>query len=103
MAFLSQRKSGIFNVAGSGLIRYSEIARLSGRRAVALPEKLLRVLMGFSWALRLQNESPASGLEFIKYPPVVSTEKLKSEIGFQFGYSSRDALLSFVSESRARH
>ncbi len=103
MTFLSQRKSGIFNVAGSGLIRYSEIARLSGRRTIAVPEKLLRVLMGFSWALRLQNESPASGLEFIKYPPIVSTEKLKSEIGFQFGYSSRDALLSFVSESRARH
>jgi len=97
LTFLSQKKAGIFNVAGDGDIRYSEIARLCRRRAVSVPEKLLRLLMGVSWALRLQNESPTSGLEFIKYPPLVSTEKLRSGVGFQFRYSSQDAIASFVS------
>lgn len=100
MTFLKQKKGGIFNAAADGEIRYSEVARLSGRRIIALPERILGIVMGFSWALRLQNESPTSGLEFIKYPPIVSTEKLKSEMGFQFGYSSRDALASFVSGDR---
>jgi UDP-glucose 4-epimerase len=97
MTFLSQRKSGIFNVAGSGQIRYTEVAKLARKRTIALPERLLHLLMGFSWALRLQRESPTSGLEFIKYPPIVNAEKLKSELGFQFSYSSRDAITSFLS------
>jgi len=97
VTFLGQKRAGIFNVAGDGDIRYSEIARLCRRRTIALPERLLRLLMGVSWALRLQNESPASGLDFIKYPPLVSTEKLRGEVGFQFRYSSRDAVASFIS------
>lgn len=96
MAFLEQKRGGIFNVASDGQVRYSQIARMAGRKTLALPERLLRLLMGFSWVLRLQNESPASGLEFIKYPPIVSTEKLKRELGFQFRHSSEDALLSFI-------
>ena len=32
-----------------------------------------------SWALHLQSESPVSGLEFIKYSPVVSIDKLAEE------------------------
>lgn len=96
MLFLAQRKAGIFNVAGDGEIRYSEVAKLYGKRLVALPERVLRLLLGFSWKLRLQSESPTSGLEFIKYPPIVSTKKIRSELGFQFNYSSRDALLSFL-------
>lgn len=97
VTFLGQKKAGIFNVAGDGDIRYGGIAKLCQRRTVALPEKVLRLLMGASWTLRLQDESPASGLEFIKYPPLVSTEKLRSEVGFQFRYSSRDAIASLVS------
>jgi len=102
VTIISQKKSGIFNVAGDGEIRYSEVARLSGRKMLALPEKVLRSLMGLLWALHLQKKSPASGLEFIKYPPIVSTQKLKSEMGFQFCCSSKDALLSYVITERQR-
>jgi UDP-glucose 4-epimerase len=101
MTLLSQRRAGIFNVAGDGEIRYTQVAALSGRRTITLPDKMLRFLMGFSWALHLQSESPASGLEFIKYPPIVSTEKLKREVGFQFRYSSREAVTAFVNSQRA--
>ena len=97
ITLLSQKKAGIFNVAGDGEILYTEIARLCGRRMVSFPDKLLYLLMNFSWALHLQNESPASGLQFIKYPPITSTEKLKREVGFKFNYSSKEAVASFVS------
>ncbi len=98
--FLRKKKAGIFNVAGDGEIRYSKIARLSKRKMITLPDRLLSSLIGFSWTLHLQSESPRSGLEFIKHPPIVSTEKLKSELGFQFSYSSGGAVLSFVSARR---
>jgi len=97
--FLSHRKAGIFNVAGDGEIHYSEVAELSRKKVIALPGILLRIVMGLSWKLRLQSESPTSGLGFIKYPPIVSTEKIKNELGFRFNYSSRDALLSFLSNT----
>lgn len=95
--FLHTRRTGIFNVAGNGEIGYNELARLAKRRMLRLPEALLRPVMGISWALHLQSDSPPSGLEFIKYPPVMSTEKLRKETGFQFRYSSEEAICAFLS------
>ena len=93
---LKQKKSGVFNVAGDGHVLYSDIAGLYGKRNISLPGWLLRVVMGLSWRLHLQKESPPSGLEFIKYPPLVNTDKLKKELGFGFNCSSREALTSFI-------
>ena len=101
-ALLNQRTGGIFNVAGDGELRYGEVANLVGKKMLRLPEWLLKSLMRTSWVMHLQNDSPASGLEFIKYPPVISTEKLKKETGFGFEYSTREALLSLVSTMRTR-
>lgn len=96
---LRQPVAGVFNVAGEGELKYSEVAGLLGAKILSLPAWLLSRLMGFSWALRLQEQSPPEGLKFIKYPPLVSTEKLKRETGFQFRYSSRETLLSFLQAS----
>jgi UDP-glucose 4-epimerase len=100
--FLNQKKGGIFNVAGEGDLRYSEVAKLARKKLLRLPDSLIKPLMHISWALHLQNDSPYSGLEFIKYPPVVSTGKLLKEIGFRFQYSTEEALSSFVSTLRNR-
>lgn len=94
--FITSPKEGIYNVAGDGTLKYSDVARLLGKRLLKLPGKLLKLVISFSWATHLQNASPASGLEFIKYPPVVSTEKLKNELGFTFKYSSEEALSAFA-------
>ena len=51
---LLSRVSGTYNLAGDGLIRWSEMARMFGRRVLWLPGPLLRFLVGASWALRLQ-------------------------------------------------
>lgn len=96
VTILKQEKAGVFNVAGEGYVRYSDIAGLCGRRTISLPCWLLRLILKASWKLHLQNESPAGGLEFIKYPPIVSIDKLKKETGFSFAYSSQEALASFI-------
>jgi UDP-glucose 4-epimerase len=87
---------GIYNVANDGEIKYSEIAELAMKRMVCLPEKLIHPILGLSWKLHLQNASQAIGLEFIKYPPVVSTEALKTKMNFRFHYSSREAVAAFL-------
>jgi UDP-glucose 4-epimerase len=87
---------GVFNVAGSGEIKYSEIARLAGKKMMVIPEKMVRPLLSFSWKLRLQSQSPPVGLEFIKYPPLVNTAALESAVNFHFRYSTSEAVASFL-------
>ncbi|MBC8275763.1 MAG: hypothetical protein H8E40_12455, partial [Chloroflexi bacterium] len=99
---LAQKKGGVFNVSGGGELRYSEVAGMVGKRLLRLPDGLLKFLICMSWALHLQSESPVSGLEFVKYPPVVSTDKLAREVGFRFQYSTEEALSAFVSAVRNR-
>ncbi len=101
-ALITRPVPGIYNVAGDGEIRYREIARMAKKRIIFLPEKLLHPLLGLTWKLHLQNESPAAGLEFIKYPPIVSTEALKTKMNFRFSYSSREALAAFLGVKEGR-
>jgi UDP-glucose 4-epimerase len=93
---INREKGGLYNVAGEGVIKYSEVAGIMGKRLLKLPGRLLEAFISLAWAMHLQSASPASGLEFIKYPPVVNTEKLKRELGFRFQYSSKEALAAFA-------
>jgi UDP-glucose 4-epimerase len=98
--FLAQPKGGIYNVAGDGVLKYSEVARQVGKRLIKLPRILLETAISLSWAMHFQSASPVSGVEFIKYPPVVSTAKLAREMGFRFQHSSREALSAFAGAYR---
>ena len=98
-ACLALGKGGIYNVAGGGTLKYSQVARRLGKRLLKLPGKLLEPVISFSWATHLQSASPAGGVEFIKYPPVVSTEKVGVELGYEFRYSSEQALAAFADKN----
>jgi UDP-glucose 4-epimerase len=90
--FIERKKGGIYNVAGDGMLKYSEVARMLRKGLLKLPFKLLEMAVSFSWATHIQSAAPAGCLKFIQYPPVISTAKLKKEIGYKFKYSSREAL-----------
>ncbi len=98
---LRQKQKGIFNVAGEGFLRYREMIKAVGKPSIALPAFLLSLLLTLSWQLHLQSRASVGGLEFIKYPIVVSTEKLRETTGFQFRYSSREALMSLLENKRS--
>ena len=87
---------GLYNLAGRDLIHWSEMARILGRRLVTLPAPLLSAAVQAAWTLRLQSDSPASGLSFIKYPWVASTEKIMRELDFRPRYTSRQAWEAFA-------
>ena len=84
--------AGVFNVAGRDTVPYSELARVAGRRSVALPVPVLSSIAQATWALRLQGEAPASGLAMMRWPWVASTERIAREMGFRPRYTSREAL-----------
>ena len=89
------RVSGLYNVAGFGGVRWSDVARLSGRVRVALPAPALYALAGAAWLLRLQDDSPR-GLDLIRYPWNVSTEKIRRDLGVRLRYSSWDAWRTYA-------
>ena len=90
-------RPGIFNVAGYGVVCYSEIARAVGSKLLKLNPSLAYAAAQASWSLGIQKEAPARGLDFVRYPIVLSTGRLRKETGFRFQYSSRDALTAYVS------
>ena len=90
---------GTFNVAGEGVVHYSRLARLGGRRLLSLPSAVAYPLTQLAWNLGIQRESPAAGLDFVRYPLVMSTGKLKKETGFRFTYSSEEALMSYLPQA----
>ena len=102
---LMERVPGVYNVTGEGTVAYSEIARVAGRRSVALPAPALAALTQAAWALRLQSDSPASGLAMVRWPWVASAEKLTQETGFRPRHTSREALeaSTLARGSGARH
>ena len=96
---LMQRLSGTYNLAGNGTVRWSEMAAMSGRRLVQVPARLLYGLTGLAWTLRLQSDSPPSGLDFIRHRWTASTEKIKRELGVTIQYSSKDAWQASIGRS----
>ena len=88
---------GVFNLAGRGTVSYSEMVALSGKRLLRVPSFLLYPLVQASWALRLQKDSPAAGLDFIRYPWLVDTGKVELDTGYRFRYTSREALEAYFS------
>lgn len=101
MRCFNNQTTGTYNIAGEGSILWSEMVALFGRKLINIPAPLLYALTGLAWNLRLQNESPPQGINFIRYPLVVSIEKMKRELGFSPTYSSRQAWESFVNRPRS--
>ena len=92
--------SGLYNVAGEGLIHWSEMVRMLRRRLLTLPAPLLYGAIDATWKLRLQSGSPSSGLDFIRYRWTASTDKIMRELGIESRYSSRQAWEAFVQRRR---
>ena len=87
---------GTFNVAGDGVIHYKRMAMLSRRKLIFLPAPMAYPLTQMAWSLGIQKDAPSAGLDFIRYPIIVSTGKLKKETGFRFFYTSEDALMAYL-------
>jgi len=96
VTLLRERRAGIFNAGAEGSVSYREMLRATGKPSLGLPSWIWSPLIRFSWALRIQKKSPTGGLEFMKYPILVSTEKITKTIGFKFTYNSREAFKAFM-------
>ncbi len=92
---LYSRGHNIFNVAGDGTLRYSEVARILGKRTIALPESILYPVTDLAWRFHL-SPFPNGVLELIKLPWVTDITRLKNVFGYTPTISSLGALQEFA-------
>ena len=95
---LQKRLTGVFNVGADGTITFDEMIKLLGNTPIPIPFGLMYLLNGAAWNVRLSpvTEFPSPALNMVRYPWVVSSEKLKRELNYQYKYTSREAFVDFA-------
>jgi len=100
VALLGANARGPFNVAPPDWVTIKDLAKMTRRFAIPVPFAALRAVTTCWWALRLPIFLfPAPLWYFIRYPWVVSPDRLISEVGFQFKYSSDDVIRQLLKDA----
>lgn len=86
---------GVCNVAGGGIVRFSELVRAVGKKPLPVPAALLYPGAAILWALHLAP-FPAGMLDMIRYPWVADNTRLREVLGYTPRLDSRQALESFI-------
>jgi UDP-glucose 4-epimerase len=85
----------VFNVSPPDFLDAASIGRLFKKRVVPLPPLLLRVLFLLLWhGTRGAVTTPAGAWKFLSYPIRVDGSRLQQAHGFQYRYSSLQALVA---------
>ena len=74
-------KTGIYNVAGDGVLTIHEIAAKLGKRCLVLSPGLLRLALRLLKTLGLTQYGPEQ-LDFLRYRPVLDNTRLKRDFGY---------------------
>jgi UDP-glucose 4-epimerase len=92
--------TGVYNLAGDGTLSMREIARLLGKRYVALPPWLVRAALAVAKPLRLSRYGPEQ-VPFLRYRPVLSNRRLKQELGYRPRKTTREVFETFLAARRS--
>lgn len=92
---------GVFNIVGDGVLPLSTVVRLAGRLRAPVAHPLAEPLVAALWAAQLA-EAPPSFLRYLRYVCVADGAKAARVMGFSPTYSTREALLDYISAQRLR-
>jgi UDP-glucose 4-epimerase len=81
--------TGIYNLAGDGVVTLPEIAEAIGKRYLALPAGLIRGALRILHPLGLSQYGPEQ-VDFLRYRPVLSSQRLRTEFGYTPEKTSRE-------------
>ncbi len=100
VAAIEKKVHGIYNVAGDGTVKFSEIAHMAQKACITLPSWLLYPMTALLWRLRLVG-SPPGQLDFMRYPWILDNSRMKSAL-FVPRYSSIEAFKAFAASKKCR-
>ena len=97
---LSHNLAGVYNVAGDGLLPWSEVAQICAKRTVPLlPAATSTILWPFKRLGLI--DLPEEYLHLLRYGRGVDNRKLK-RAGFDYEYTSAEAVRAFIEANRLR-
>lgn len=90
---------GIYNVAGDGLVPWSEIARICDKPTIPMP--FIGTSLAAAPLRRLGVDIPPELLDLLRYGRGIDNRRLK-HAGFQYSYTTAGAAQAFVEAVRLR-
>ncbi|MDF1595456.1 MAG: SDR family oxidoreductase [Acidimicrobiia bacterium] len=90
-----EKRTGIFNLAGSGAVPMRDLAGELGKRYVPLPATVVRAVLAVLHRLRLAPYGPEQ-VDFLRYRPVLSNRRLIEEFGYTPTKTSLEAFRSYL-------
>jgi len=96
---LEEQVQGIYNVAGDGLLPWSEVAAICGKRTFPLPP--IGMGMVSPMLARFGVELPPELLDLLHHGRGVDNRRLKKR-GFEYQYTSAGTVADFVEALRIR-
>lgn len=87
-------QTGIYNVAGDGALTIDEIANILGKKVIRIPASFVKVGLFLLKRLRLTQYGEEQ-VNFLRYRPVLSNDKLKSSFGYTPKYTTEEAFKKF--------
>ncbi len=97
---LDHEVPGLYNVAGDGLLPWSEVAAICGKRQFFLPPYLTGVATAPMKTLRI-CELPPETIDLLKYGRGIDNRRLK-RAGFRYEFTSAGAVERFAQAVRLR-
>jgi len=101
---LQRRVSGVFNVGADGSMTFPEMIKLLRNSGLFLPFDIMCALNNLAWYLRLTSisEFPSPALNMVRYPWIVSSEKLKRVLGYRYKYTTHETFMDFAQAFKER-
>lgn len=96
---IKEKAGGIYNLAGDGTMTIHEIAERLNRKVISLPAWLMKLILAVLKPLKLTRYGPEQ-VDFLRYRPVLSNEKLKNELGYIPQKTTRETFEYFLEHRR---
>jgi len=100
MKGIEEQRSGIYNLAGDGVVTLRDIARITGKKYLPIPAFLFRAVLRFMQTCGLSSHGPDQ-IIFLQYRPVLANDRLKSEFEYIPRKTSRE-VFDYYWEHRQR-
>ncbi|MEE3319496.1 MAG: SDR family oxidoreductase [Pseudomonadota bacterium] len=98
---VNEEAAGCFNLAGDGALSIHELGAILGKPVIAIPAAVLRTGLWIGNKLGLTGYTPAQ-INFLRYRPVLSNQRLKNEFGYQPRKSSEEVFRFYLAGARGR-
>lgn len=97
---LDNNLAGVYNVAGDGLLPWTEVTSLCGKSTVPLPPYVTSELL---WPFKRLGivDLPEEYMNLLRFGRGVDNRKLK-QLGFDYDYTSAEAVKAFIEAVRLR-